>query len=62
MLTVTECKNAKPSERPVKLFDDGGLHLLVLPSGVKSWRLPARAQNHCLRKCATPTESSSSRM
>ncbi|WP_137681191.1 tyrosine-type recombinase/integrase [Aurantiacibacter suaedae] len=42
MLTVTECKNAKPGERPVKLFDGGGLHLLVLPSGVKSWRLKYR--------------------
>ena len=42
MLTVTECKSAKPGPRPVKLFDGGGLHLLVLSSGTKSWRLKYR--------------------
>ncbi|MFC3097397.1 tyrosine-type recombinase/integrase [Alteraurantiacibacter palmitatis] len=42
MLTVAQVKAAQPGPRPVKLFDGGGLHLLVLPSGVKSWRLKYR--------------------
>lgn len=42
MLTDKQCKAAKPAERPQKLFDGGGLHLLVLPSGTKSWRLKYR--------------------
>ena len=42
MLTVTECRNAKPADKPVKLFDGCGLHLIILPSGAKSWRLKYR--------------------
>lgn len=42
MLTVTECRNASPGDRAVKLFDGGGLFLLVLPTGSKSWRLKYR--------------------
>ena len=42
MLTVAQCKAATPADKPIKLFDSGGLHLLVLPSGVKSWRLKYR--------------------
>lgn len=42
MLTDRECKAASPADRPYKLFDGGGLHLLVLPSGFKSWRLKYR--------------------
>jgi integrase len=37
-LTLKEIENAKPSKRPYKLTDGGGLCLLVAPSGSKLWR------------------------
>ena len=42
VLTVAQIKAATPGEKPAKLFDSGGLFILVLPSGVKSWRLKYR--------------------
>lgn len=41
-LTDTEIKNAKPGEKPRKLFDGAGLFLLIEPSGAKGWRLKYR--------------------
>lgn len=41
-LSVTEIKNAKPKEKDYKLFDGGGLFLLVASSGGKRWRLKFR--------------------
>lgn len=41
-LTDTAIKAAKPSDRPVKLSDGGGLHLLITPAGGKLWRLAYR--------------------
>jgi integrase len=38
-LTDAQCRTAKPREKAYKLFDGGGLALVVLPSGAKSWRL-----------------------
>ena len=38
-LTDAQCRAAKPKDRPYKLFDGRGLALVVLPSGVRSWRL-----------------------
>lgn len=38
-LFATTIANAKPKERPYKLFDGGGLHLFVKPNGSKLWRL-----------------------
>lgn len=38
MLTDTQCKNAKPKDKPYKLPDSNGLHLEVKPNGVKAWR------------------------
>ena len=35
-------RQAKPDEKPYKLFDGGGLFLLVLPGGSKLWRLKYR--------------------
>ena len=32
-------KNRKPGEKQIKLFDGGGLYLLVPPGGGKYWRL-----------------------
>lgn len=37
-LTDTACKNAKPKEKPYKLFDGGSLYLEILPTGSKLWR------------------------
>jgi integrase len=41
-LTDAAVKNAKPSTKPLKLFDGGGLFLLVTPAGQKYWRLKYR--------------------
>ncbi len=42
MLSDAKCRNAKPLDRHQKLSDGGGLYLLVLSSGGKSWRLAYR--------------------
>ena len=39
MLYMTTIDAAKPRERPYKLTDANGLHLLVKTSGSKLWRL-----------------------
>ena len=43
-MTLTElaARNTKPSERPRKLFDAGGLFLLLMPTGARWWRLKYR--------------------
>jgi len=41
-LSDTAIRNAKPTAKPVRLFDGGGLHLEVAPSGGKWWRLKYR--------------------
>jgi integrase len=41
-LTDTTIRNAKPREKPMKLFDGGGLYLEVSPTGGKWWRLKYR--------------------
>lgn len=41
-LSDTACKNAKPGEKPRKMFDGQGLFLLVTPKGGKWWRLKYR--------------------
>jgi len=37
-LTDTEIRRTKSAERPYKLSDSGGLHLLIKPTGGKLWR------------------------
>lgn len=37
-----EYRNAKPKNDPYKLFDGGGLHLVVHPHGSKLWRMAYR--------------------
>lgn len=37
-LTDTAIRNAKPKERPYKLYDEKRLHLLIHPNGTKYWR------------------------
>ncbi len=44
-LTNTEIKSAKPKEKDYKLFDGGGLFLLVASTGGKRWRLKYRFNN-----------------
>ena len=41
-LTDTAIRNTKPQDKPVKLFDGGGLYLLVNPNGSRWWRLKFR--------------------
>jgi integrase len=38
-LTDTAVRNAKPGDKPVKMFDERGLFLIVTPAGGKWWRL-----------------------
>jgi integrase len=38
MLTALQIKAAAPAAKPYKVADRDGLYLMVLPSGVKSWR------------------------
>jgi integrase len=41
-LTATGVHGAKPRTKPYKLFDGGGLYLLVRPDGSRYWRLKYR--------------------
>jgi integrase len=52
MLTDTQCRNAKPKDKPYKLLDGKGLYLEVKPNGVKAWRYRFE-----LRECGTVKES-----
>ncbi|KPF76716.1 integrase [Blastomonas sp. AAP25] len=42
MLTNAAAKAAQPQSRAYKLYDSGGMFLLVTPAGTKSWRLKYR--------------------
>lgn len=41
-LSDTQIRNAKPAEKPYKLFDEKGLYVLVNPNGGKWWRFKFR--------------------
>lgn len=41
-LTDTQIRNSKPQQKEIKLFDGGGLFLLVTPAGGELWRLKYR--------------------
>lgn len=41
-LTDTALRNAKPADKPYKLYDEKGLYLIVNPNGGKWWRLKYR--------------------
>jgi hypothetical protein len=41
-LTHFDLENAKPAEKPYKLSDGGGLHVVVQPNGSKLWRMKYR--------------------
>ncbi|HEY2756618.1 MAG TPA: Arm DNA-binding domain-containing protein, partial [Pseudolabrys sp.] len=42
MLTDTECKRTKPTDKPKRLADGGGLYLQIEPNGSRLWRLAYR--------------------
>jgi Arm DNA-binding domain len=42
MLTDTRVRNAKSTQRAIKLSDAGGLYLLIQPHGSKLWRMAYR--------------------
>lgn len=44
-LTDVQVKNAKPKDKPYKLFDGGGLYLEVMPTGSRLWRMKFRQTN-----------------
>jgi hypothetical protein len=41
-LTDIKIKNAKPSQKPQRLFDTGGLYLELSPKGGRWWRFKYR--------------------
>jgi integrase len=45
-LTDTGIRKAKPGEKPIKLFDGGGLFLHVMPTGSKIWRVAYRVDGN----------------
>lgn len=49
-LTDTQCRTAKPKEKPYKLTDGNSLYLEVKPNGVKAWRAMAKPG----RKASSP--------
>jgi hypothetical protein len=38
-LTDVKVRSAKPTDKPYKLTDGEGMHLMVHPNGSKYWRL-----------------------
>ncbi|MEJ1962261.1 MAG: integrase arm-type DNA-binding domain-containing protein [Gammaproteobacteria bacterium] len=44
-LSRTQIENAKPREKPLKLFDGRGLYLEIAPSGARWWRYKYRIAN-----------------
>ncbi|MDQ0977341.1 hypothetical protein QFZ45_000519 [Pseudomonas synxantha] len=41
-LKDTNCRNAKPQNKPYRLYDEQGLYLEVQPNGGRYWRLKYR--------------------
>lgn len=41
-LSETQIENARPGEKPIRLFDGGGLFLEIEPNGSKRWRYKYR--------------------
>jgi integrase len=46
MLSPSQIKTAESRDKPYKLFDDGGLFLLVRPTGHRGWRFKYRVNGH----------------
>lgn len=41
-LSISIIDGAKPTDKPVKMFDEKGMFLLVMPNGSKYWRMKYR--------------------
>ena len=41
-LTDTQIRNAKPADKPIRMFDGGGLFMMIVPAGGKWWRFKYR--------------------
>jgi integrase len=41
-LTAVAIRNVKPADKPLRLFDGGGMYLEVMPSGARYWRMKYR--------------------
>jgi hypothetical protein len=50
-LSDAKVRSAKPAAKPYKLFDGGGLFLLIHPTGSRYWRLKYRIGNRWLSVC-----------
>jgi hypothetical protein len=50
-LTDHSVKTAKPTDKPYKLFDSGGLYIQIEPSGGKLWRFKYRFEGKA-KKCS----------
>lgn len=58
-LSDTAIRNAKPSTKPVRMFDGGGLYLEISPAGGRLWRLKYRYEGKEKRlACGTYPETS----
>ncbi len=53
-LRDARCRSAKPSDRPAKLFDGGGLYLYVSTTGAKTWRVSYRINGRAQQKSLGP--------
>ena len=53
-LNEAKCRAAKAGEKPVKLFDGGGLYLFVSPTGSKTWRVSYRVGGKAQQKSLGP--------
>ena len=53
-LNEAKCKAARADEKPVKLFDGGGLYVFVSPTGAKTWRVSYRLNGKAQQKSLGP--------
>jgi len=56
-LNEAKCKAVKPTDKPQKIFDGGGLFLFVTPSGTKTWRVAYRLNGKPQQKSLGPYPS-----
>ena len=54
-LSDTKIRSTKPTDKPYKLADGGGLYLLITPAGGKLWRLKYRFEGKEKLRVVRPT-------